>query len=565
MALRRNVNVKITLEDQISQGLRRITSESRRTTDGLTKINNHIRIISRSGKTVANVTADWAEEQRTLSRVLADSGKELRSWGRKIGFQGFILQFTIGRVNNTIMRFSKTIAQSLINTSSFDQEINNLDKSLTSLALAGDLTAEEQQRVIDNFNESTKTVIDFQSSMTQLQQRIIPLKNIFTQVATEGIDVFITKYDEMIEKAGGETAFFEDFRTASASFISPILDSFTKIMDAEDPGGALITIGEALGGYISGMIDTVSSLVVTLTDLSSGISDMNTNLDELTRIDFEDISESIKSITGIDISGLTKSIDELTGIDLSEFSIGLDDFTSKDLSKITIGISDLTNAVAKLTTTLVILGTAMSIIGGISSLTGLLTGVGGSILAKILGGGITGMTQSVLQNLVSGGTVPITTNTGQVLNMGIYQSGKNIGKVFFRDAAGKYAAAPESFSIGGEMATQISSTGLTGAEMATSLLTTGGTALGLLGAALIAGGPIMAYTEGLRNPEYLLEQQQSARTQQSAAWAAAQNVQIYTDVNIGNVSSELDLQKIYQSVWEAQADQAENLGFPPKT
>ena len=38
----------------------------------------------------------------------------------------------------------------------------------------------------------------------------------------------------MIEKAGGETAFFEDFRTASESFISPILDSFTKIMDAEE-------------------------------------------------------------------------------------------------------------------------------------------------------------------------------------------------------------------------------------------------------------------------------------------------------------------------------------------
>lgn len=219
-----------------------------------------------------NIRATANTSQQAASRIssLADSFSQ---FARTFSFTGFILSATFRRINSAALDFTKAMLNMVLGLGNVDKAFSFLEDSLVALAMGGDLTVEKTDEIIKKFWDFYTASTDLGSNLAALKVKIQPFITVLAEVAAEGIGEIVSRIEEL-EREGKLDEVLENWREAASVLKDRLVAAVIYLIDhAPELSEKLIKLADGMGAFIAGLtkekIDNIILAVNTISDLVS--------------------------------------------------------------------------------------------------------------------------------------------------------------------------------------------------------------------------------------------------------------------------------------------------------
>jgi len=205
------------ITDKIQRGFRRVTTTTQQTIEGTRK--------------AVTTTRTYIDTQKTLGRRLGEVTQSLSRWGRRIGFTGFILSFTARRIIRSVQGITEQFLKMGLEMADVDKATTWLAETLEKLALAGMLTKDKAQEVIDVFTKWFDASIDLEGKLADIDIVLTDIKTAIAIGISEGLDSLIEKMGDVDWES-----FTEDVKDAAKSLTEDLVDAVFMVIGEDEEG-----------------------------------------------------------------------------------------------------------------------------------------------------------------------------------------------------------------------------------------------------------------------------------------------------------------------------------------
>jgi hypothetical protein len=261
MPVKRRVEVEVDFVT-LRKGRPKITELTKSVTTlekGLEKVNTAVTKTTKSKWSWVQATTRSTEVTRSWSRAVTDFGQKLARFSRRLGFTGFIMEFTFSRMLRSFIQFGKSTFGFIRNIGQTDKAIAALENRLTKMALAGELTDEQTKSVVDNFWDWYDSSTKLEGQIAILQNTLQPFANVLIDVAGDGLAEINAGIEQLLDE---NPDLIDQWREAAEVLKDSLVESILDFIEnAPEFIENVLGMADEVGEFVDGIFDAATGLL----------------------------------------------------------------------------------------------------------------------------------------------------------------------------------------------------------------------------------------------------------------------------------------------------------------
>ena len=259
LGIERDVDINLIINMENERVLQNAVEDVRGLVDGSRRARNAMNAMAREIDAAGSSYVHFSDKMKMISIRMKEVGDAMMGAGRKVGFSGFILEFTLSRLLKSLAGFGKALMGITMGASGADNALGWLDRTISAMAIAGDLTAEKMEEVMEAFWGTWEAGTGLASAVADLELVLKPFQTTLASVAEDGLTQITNAIRLIIED---NPDLIESFKTAADALKDRLVASIIGFVEnlpgwLEGMDALMLWIGDFTGGLIDGAIEVI--------------------------------------------------------------------------------------------------------------------------------------------------------------------------------------------------------------------------------------------------------------------------------------------------------------------